>query len=70
MKNIKKIIGRRIARERKNKKISQEKLAELADLHRNYIGAVERGEMNTGVENIYKIALALDIKMEILFKGL
>ena len=70
MKDIKKIIGKRIASERKKQKLSQEELAELANLHPTYISTVERGKSNIGIENIYKIAMALNIKLEILFKNI
>ena len=42
-------------KEREKQKISQEKLAERAELHRNYVGAVERGEKNISLINIEKI---------------
>jgi transcriptional regulator with XRE-family HTH domain len=41
---------------------SQEELGHRANLHRTYIGMVERGEKNITLYNIYKISNALDIK--------
>ena len=40
-------------------RLSQEELAELADVHRTYIGMIERAEKNITLENIEKIAKAL-----------
>ena len=62
--------GDRIRKLRKERQLSQEKLAELADLHRTYIGDIERGERNVSLENIEKIAKALKVKIEDLFRGL
>ena len=67
MSNIKKDIGFRIREVRQEKGLSQEKLAALADLHRAYIGQVERGEKNIGVINLEKIAKALGINIKDLF---
>lgn len=39
--------------------VSQERLAEFAECHRNYVGLVERGEQNLTVDSLLKIAVAL-----------
>lgn len=54
--------------ERLKQKLSQEKFAELAELHRTYIGMIERGEKNITLENIEKIAKALEISIDKLMR--
>lgn len=54
-------IGLKIRRSRKDKNISQEKLALLCNIDRSYIGRIERGEVNLTVEKLYEIASVLDI---------
>lgn len=48
------VFGERIRHLRTEKGLSQEQLAELADLHRTFIGRIERGETNVTLENIKK----------------
>ncbi len=53
---------------RKAQGISQEGLADLAGLHRTYVGDVERGERNISLLNMSKIAEAMHIKLNVLVK--
>jgi transcriptional regulator with XRE-family HTH domain len=54
-------LGREIRRHRNAGKLSQEKLAELAGLNRNYIGFVERAERSPRITTIFRIAHALGL---------
>lgn len=64
------IIIERLAIKRTQLDLSQEKLAELCNLHRNYIGYIERGEKRPSLETLIKIAKAMNMKLEDLFKDL
>ncbi|SHG51818.1 DNA-binding transcriptional regulator, XRE-family HTH domain [Fodinibius roseus] len=67
--NILNLFGDRVRQARVEKKLSQEDLANLADLHRTYIGMVERAERNITLINMNKIAQALDLKLIDLLKN-
>jgi len=49
---------------------SQEKLAEKADLHRNYIGDIERGEENVSVDALVRIAMSMKVRLSDLTNGI
>lgn len=55
--------GERVRELRKEKQLSQEQLAFKADVHRTYIGMIERAEKNVTLLNIEKIANALEIRL-------
>jgi len=61
MKSKRALLGERVRFVRKRLSLSQEGLAERCGLHRTYIGGIERGERNVSLDNIYKIARALEI---------
>jgi transcriptional regulator with XRE-family HTH domain len=63
-----KIIGDRIRNFRIEKGFSQEYLGELSELHRTYIGEIERGEANATIESLEKVASALGITIQQLFR--
>ncbi len=67
MSDIVKDVGFKIRELREERGLSQEKLADLADLHRAYIGQIERGEKNIGIRNLEKIARALKVNVRDLF---
>lgn len=62
-KDILKKIGMNFRLERTRKMLSQEQFAELANVHTNYIGKIERGEQNLTVRKIVEIADALGISV-------
>lgn len=59
--------GRAVRAIRQDKKISQEELGDLCGLHRTYISDIELGKRNVSLENIDKIAHALQVKKSELF---
>jgi len=61
--NILGIFGGNVQKYRKEKQISQEKLAEIAGVHRTYVGMIERAEKNITPRNMEKIAQALEVEI-------
>lgn len=59
--------GQRVQELRKERNLSQEQLAELAGVHRTYVGMIERAEKNITLCNIEKIAKALKVEIKELF---
>jgi transcriptional regulator with XRE-family HTH domain len=60
--------GQRVRQLRKEKNLSQEELSDIAELHRTYIGMIERAEKNITLINIDKIAKALNVEISELLK--
>lgn len=60
--------GKRLREVRQSKGFSQESLGDVAGLHRTYVGSIERGEQNISLDNIHKLAKALKVRVEELFK--
>ncbi|MCA9085206.1 MAG: helix-turn-helix transcriptional regulator, partial [Planctomycetaceae bacterium] len=59
MTDIQKVYGERLRAIRLQKGVSQEALADAAELHRTYVSSVERGERNISLVNIGRLADAL-----------
>lgn len=59
--------GKKVREIRKEQEISQEELAHKANLHRTYIGMIERAEKNITLINIQKVAKALEKNIKELF---
>lgn len=60
--------GRAVLAQRNALGISQEELAHRADLHRTYIGDIERGKRNVALKNIWGLAAALEIPADELIR--
>lgn len=63
-------VGKVIADFRKQKDVSQEVLSGLADIGRSHLSAIERGERKPTLETLYRICMALDVKMSDVIKEL
>lgn len=59
--SIRATLAANMRRMRQERQLSQEALAELVGIHRNYLGGIERQERNVGLDNIARIARALGV---------
>lgn len=57
------VVGEKIRDFRRQAHLTQEKLAEKAELHHNFIGEVERGNMDASLGSLVKIAQALSVRV-------
>jgi transcriptional regulator with XRE-family HTH domain len=60
------VFGAALRTIREGKGLTQQTLAELAELHTNYVSSVERGERNLSLHNVVKLAYALEIEVSAL----
>jgi len=58
-----------VRRTRTERGLTQERLAELAGLHRTYIGSIERAERNVSIDNMARVARALKVPLVTLIDG-
>jgi transcriptional regulator with XRE-family HTH domain len=62
-------LGRNLRQARERKELTQEKLAEIAEIDPTYVSGIERGLRNPGIKNVARIAKALGITTAELCKG-
>jgi len=65
---IEQIVGDNIRGYRHQLELSQEKLAEIADMKPNYVGEIERAEKIMRINQVYKLAMALGVDVGLLFQ--
>jgi transcriptional regulator with XRE-family HTH domain len=59
--DMRKLLGRNVLRIRKNKNLTQEKLAEMSGFSQQYISGLEKGQRNPTVVTVYELSLALGV---------
>lgn len=61
---LRKQVGKNIRKRRKELSLSQETLSFDADIPKNQVGRIERGEINTTISTLYKLSIALKIDIK------
>lgn len=61
--SARRVFAENVRKLRAERGLSQEALAENSDLHRTYVGSVERGERNVSIDNMERLAIALGVKL-------
>lgn len=63
------LLGKNVRQSREKKELTQEKLAEIAEIDPTYVSGIERGLRNPGIKNVARLAKALGITTAELCKG-
>ena len=66
--SARRIFAENLRKARLAKGLSQEDFAELANLHRTYVGSVERAERNVSIDNMEKLATAVGVSLPALLQ--
>jgi transcriptional regulator with XRE-family HTH domain len=66
--SARRIFAENLRKARLAKKLSQEALAELASIHRTYVGSVERAERNVSIDNMERLSAAVGVALPDLLK--
>jgi transcriptional regulator with XRE-family HTH domain len=66
--SLRRVFAAQVRARRKELGLSQEELADRAEVHRTFIGAVERSESNISIDNIARISAALEVEAAELLK--
>jgi transcriptional regulator with XRE-family HTH domain len=67
--DMRRLVGRNLLRIRKNKNITQERLAEISGFSQQYISGLEQGQRNPTVVTVYELSLALGVNYIELLKA-
>jgi len=67
--DINELVGKRITHLRNQKKLSQQKFANEADIERSYLTHVEKGRKNISLNTLKKITTALDVSFKDFFES-